>query len=320
MGCGLHSEADHATSLKRYAVEHPGEISLVAACDLDPARAEAVREKFGFDRAYTKAREMLEREKPDGCICVMPMAKVVEVGVELLQRRIPCVIEKPPGISREQARHLATVARKTGTPHMISVNRRFNPLLNRAIAWAHEKGPLRFLHGVMARTRRPEEDFAWSTGIHAVDAFRHIAGEIRKHPAHVMSGPESPVKWFSLTLEFASGVHGQLDILPTAGRGQETYELIGEEFIARVSMPFWTETSLRCWHRGDLVVEEVVPADQPPVVTYGAYAETVHFIQSLQRGVCPHPTIADVLPSAEICFDITGPQHKAKAPRKRRAA
>ena len=35
LGCGEHSRSSHAAPLARYAAQKPGEIELVAACDLN---------------------------------------------------------------------------------------------------------------------------------------------------------------------------------------------------------------------------------------------------------------------------------------------
>ncbi len=304
IGCGRHSESEHALPLKRYASQNPAEISLAAVCDLDPERARHFCREFGFLQAYTDMNEMLEKEKLHACVCVMPVAKIAETGEILLKRGIPCVLEKPPGISREQVHRLADVAGASGTPHMVSVNRRFNPLLKRAIAWAREMGSMRYVRASMMRSTRTEEDFIWGTGIHAVDALRHIAGEVRDYSLRINRDKRTSATWHEIAFTFSDGCHGQLDILPTAGMGQEVYELIGDEFIARVSMPFHMETSLRCWHQGKLVVDAGVPPDEPPDVTSGSYGEVVEFVDALQRGVSPHPTIQEVLPSADICFEI----------------
>src|SRR5882724_4551432 len=120
LGCGEHSRNSHAAPLARYAAQNPGDIELIAACDLNLDRAEEFCRQFGFARAYSDAETMLTTERVDGCVSVMPMERIVEFAVMLLERKIPCVIEKPLGISRQEAERLALVTRQTGTPHMIS--------------------------------------------------------------------------------------------------------------------------------------------------------------------------------------------------------
>ena len=177
-GCGEHSRSSHATPLARYASQHKDEIQLVAACDLDAEKANEFCRTFGFLRAYTDMDQMLESEKPDACVCIMPMGNIVEKGIELLERRIPCVIEKPLGTSLAEIERLNQVAHDTGTPHMVSVNRRFMPYLNEVRAWLNEVGPVRYVRATQVRHARSEDDFIWSTAIHVLDALRYVVGEI----------------------------------------------------------------------------------------------------------------------------------------------
>ena len=73
VGCGEHSRASHAAPLARYAVAHPDEVELVAACDLNSERAAEFCRSFGFLRDYNDLDQMLRIEKPDACVSVMPM-------------------------------------------------------------------------------------------------------------------------------------------------------------------------------------------------------------------------------------------------------
>ena len=178
VGCGEHSRSSHAAPLARYAAEHRGEIELVAACDLNADRAAEFCRTFGFARSYADLNRMLDEEKLDGCVSVLPIDHIVNTGIELLERRVPCVIEKPLGTSREEAERLSLATRKTQTTHMVSVNRRFMPYLNQVRSWIQASGPLRYVRAVQVRHARSEEDFIWSTTIHVMDALRHMVGEV----------------------------------------------------------------------------------------------------------------------------------------------
>lgn len=295
--------------LARYVAQHPDEVELGAACDLDMARAEHFREEFGFARAYDDMSRMLDEEELDGCICVVPVGRIVETGIELLRAGVPCTLEKPPGASLEDVRRLARVARETGTPHMVSVNRRFVPRLNRAVAWAREIGPVRYVRGTMLRHKRAEPDFLWATAIHAVDAMRHLGGKVREYGARFLQGPELSAAWCGISFDFESEAVGRLDILPSCGKVEETYELFGEGFRARVSSGAVTGErargmSLRCWKSGELVLEDVAPPDEPADITSGFCGEIEEFVGALREGRRPRPTMEDVLPSAEICFHV----------------
>ena len=309
VGCGAHSECAHAVPLARYAAAHPGELQLAAACDLDPAKARAFQAKYGFARAYDDMEKMLAAEKPDGVVCVVPVEHIARVNAVLLDAKVPCTVEKPPGTSREQVRALAESARRTGTPHMVSVNRRFTPLLVRAVEWARAQGPLHYVRATMVRHARREPGFVWGTGIHAVDALRFIAGEVRDFQLRAIEGPGLSARWYDIAFGFAGGCRGRLEILTTAGVAEESYELFGEGFRARVSAPvrqgmFQPGTGLACWRENRLEVAETAPPDAPVDVVGGAYGEVEEFVGALRAKRSPRPTLDEVLPSAELCFAL----------------
>ena len=303
VGCGEHSRTSHAAPLARYASEHADEIELVAACDLNADKAVDFCRSFGFLRPYTDLSHMLDAEKPDACVCIMPVEQIVAKGVELLERRIPCVIEKPLGVSLADADLLSRVARETQTPHMVSVNRRFMPYLNQARAWIGDLGPLRYVRAVQVRHARKEDDFIWSTAIHVLDALRYLAGEIEKYDVDVIR-KEGAAVWYGISLAFAGGTSGRIEILPTAGMVEESYELFGDDFRARITAGAGTQRTLECWHENRLVVDARATEVEPEDLRNGAFREVEEFVRALRTGTRPYPQIDEILPSARICFAI----------------
>ncbi|HEY8184831.1 MAG TPA: Gfo/Idh/MocA family oxidoreductase [Pyrinomonadaceae bacterium] len=304
LGCGEHSRSSHASPLARYSEQHTDEIMLVAACDLNVARAKAFCQEFGFARAYTDVETMLAKETIDGCISVMPMHQIVDFGVMLLERKIPCVIEKPLGISLAEAERLARVALETGTPHMVSVNRRFMPYLNEALTWARKIGPLQYVRATQVRNKRDESDFIWSTAIHVLDALRYVAGEVSDFTTEVLQQSGLSANWYIISLRFESGTRGRIEVLPTAGMIEESYELLGDGFHARVVAGSGEQRSLQCWRDGQLEVEKHSSDLEPEDLRNGSYEEVVEFVRALRAGTHPRPSVADILPSARICFAI----------------
>ena len=304
LGCGEHSRLSHAAPLARYAARHPNEIELVAACDLNLDRAEEICREFGFLRAYSDVESMLSSEQLDGCVSVMPMGNIVSVSAMLMNRGIPCVIEKPLGTSAKEAEELSLVARETRTPHMVSVNRRFMPFLNQAKSWATTIGPIQFVRATQVRDRRDEPDFIWSTAIHVVDALRHIAGEVNEFQSEVIAGPELSSAWYEIALKFEKGARGRIDILPTAGMVEESYELLGEGYRAQVLAGSGTQRWLKCWRYGRLEIECHASESDPEDLRNGAYEEVVEFVRALKTRTPPTPSIQQILPSARICFAI----------------
>jgi len=302
VGCGEHSRNSHAAPLARYAARRPCEVELVAACDLNADRAAEFCRTFGFARAYDDVEKMLAAEDIDGCVCIMPMEQIVPEAIRLLERGIPCVIEKPLGTSLAEAEKLARAARETDTPHMVSVNRRFLPYLNTAKSWISELGPLRYVRATQVRSARSEPDFIWSTAIHVLDALRSIVGEISDFEPDVQR--RFSALWYVISLRFESGATGNIEVLPTAGMVEESYELFGEGFRARVTAGSGTQRSLECWREGQKVLEENASDDQPEDLRNGGYQEVVEFVRALKSGTRPRPEIQDIMPSARICFAI----------------
>lgn len=312
-GCGEHSRTSHAAPLARYAAAHPNEIELVAACDLNVDRATDFCRSFGFVRPYKNLDEMLSAEKPDACVSVMPIENIVEVGIKLLELRIPCVIEKPLGTSLAEIEKLGKVARDTQTPHMVSVNRRFMPYLNQARSWMREHGPLRYVRASQIRHQRDEADFIWSTAIHALDALRYIGGEVDVFDVTLQQPENDQAAWYVISLRFESGTAGQIEVLPTAGMIEESYEFFAERCRARVTAGSGPQRSLQCWKDGELVIDSQASKEQPEDLRNGAYQEVEEFVRALRTGVRPQPCIDDILPSARISFAIAGLVRDAQA-------
>jgi len=145
--------------LARYKAAHPDQLLLAAVCDLQIDRARDFSRKYGFLAAYGNVDEMLRQGNLDGCIAVVPPQNISELGIKLLSLGMPCVVEKPLGASLAEAQALRDCAATTKTPNMVSVNRRFMPLLNRAIEWTRQAGRLRYVHCILARHDRRELSF-----------------------------------------------------------------------------------------------------------------------------------------------------------------
>jgi len=303
IGCGAHAESGHAIPLARYKAAHPDEILLAAVCDLQIERARGFSSKYGFLAAYRNVDEMLAKENLDGCIAVVPPENISELGIKLLTLGITCVVEKPLGASLAEAQALRDSAVATKTANMVSVNRRFMPLLNRAIEWTRHAGRLRYVHCTLARHARQEPEFLWATAVHAVDTLRHIAGQVVAFDLRTLKAPAGATAWYAVDLQFENGISGRVDVLPTAGMLEETYDLFGEGFRASVTCPFGPKLGWHSFRDGRLIEAETVPAETPEEIVNGCYDEAAAFIHAL-RGGTPEPSIVEVFPSVELCFEI----------------
>jgi predicted dehydrogenase len=178
------------------------------------------------------------------------------------------------------------------------------PFLNRALQWAGDAGSIRYVHCTMARQARSEPEFIWATAVHAVDTLRYIAGEVEEFECRTMKAGTARTAWYAIDLHFQRGVEGRIDVLPTAGMVEETYDLSGEDFHVSVTCPFGRKRGWLAYRNGALVTEKSASADMAEDLLNGCYHETVAFIRALRDGSVPKPSIADVAPSVEICMSI----------------
>jgi predicted dehydrogenase len=97
---------------------------MVAACDLDAAKAEAFARDFGM-KAYSSLDAMLDQERPDFVdVATRPSTHVVLVE-QIAARRLPVLCQKPMAETWEDACHLAETARQAGIRMMMNENWRW---------------------------------------------------------------------------------------------------------------------------------------------------------------------------------------------------
>ena len=105
------------------------EAQLVAVCDLDPGRAEAVAAPLGC-RPVMDFRELLGTEVDDVSVAV-PTQAHFEVAKEFLARGIHALVEKPMTSTLPEADRLLALARKTKAVLQVGHVERFNAALRR---------------------------------------------------------------------------------------------------------------------------------------------------------------------------------------------
>jgi myo-inositol 2-dehydrogenase / D-chiro-inositol 1-dehydrogenase len=236
IGCGWITGAIHAPALAAYMRSHP-EMAAAACCDIDPVRAEAVRENFGFLRAWSDAEAMLAVEALDAVCLNVPPALTCELGCQVLRRGIPLLSEKPPGLTSGELERLIAAANEGGAANMVAFNRRWMPLtleLRRRLG----DRPVEHVQYTLSRVARRDPDFS-TTAVHAVDAVSFLAGSAYRRVEirwREMPGEGAGVADFSLWGEMENGAQVEIAVTPLAGVSVER---------ALVSARGWS-ADLRC--------------------------------------------------------------------------
>jgi predicted dehydrogenase len=231
VGCGEFARLCHGPALQVLAQRDAG-VLLAACCDSDLARAAAFQTPFGFARAYADPGQMLEREKPDGVIVAVPPAVTCGVAVPILERGVPTLLEKPPGLTLAELERLRAAARAGGALVQVAFNRRTMPVLHRAMELLSVHFPPSSVQRIdyeMIRSQRWNEDFS-TTAIHGVDALLYLARTgFRAVELRYQELGERGRAAFAVVMEaeLAGGNHATLFIQPAGGFNRETVRIHG---------------------------------------------------------------------------------------------
>jgi predicted dehydrogenase len=108
------------------AVSRNPRYKLVGLCDIDPARLESARQKFGVDTVNTDAAQLLAQTKPDVFIfCTLPQIRLpfIEMGVETGVKLI--AFEKPFAMSTNEGLEMHQLLSKAGVKSVVSHQHRY---------------------------------------------------------------------------------------------------------------------------------------------------------------------------------------------------
>ncbi|HEX2033841.1 MAG TPA: Gfo/Idh/MocA family oxidoreductase [Chloroflexota bacterium] len=197
---------------------HP-QAEVVAVCDVDRARADAVAAEFGV-KAYYDLDELLGSESVD-------MVSVATAGVEngshhyqptmqalAAGKHVMC--EKPLSNNLAEAKEMVAEAKRRNLCLAVDLNHRFTPAtrLAKEKITSGELGTVLFVNmNLWIANRRDEPEYFHLRALHShsVDVMRYLAGDVAQVQAFFFKGP-SRRSWSnaSINLRFASGAVGHL--------------------------------------------------------------------------------------------------------------
>ena len=107
LGYGRSGGAMHAS-----AIEGSTDFEMAAACDIDPARREQARQRFGCP-VYDDYREMLARESLDLVSVVTRSDQHCEMTCECLAAGVNVLVTKPWCVCESEALRMIEAARRS---------------------------------------------------------------------------------------------------------------------------------------------------------------------------------------------------------------
>ena len=178
------------------------DVEIVAVHDLDASRAQRVRDRHGLQRVADDWRAMIEEERPDFVDIITPPAVHEEMCAFAAARGVHIVCQKPLAPTLDEARRLVASADSAGVRLMVHENFRWQPWYRaaRRVQADGTIGDFTHVH-VMTRLgdgwradayldRQPYfRDYPrlllYETGVHFVDTFRFLLGEVASVHAHL---------------------------------------------------------------------------------------------------------------------------------------
>jgi UDP-N-acetyl-2-amino-2-deoxyglucuronate dehydrogenase len=295
IGCGRIS-FQHVEA----AAKNADRLTLVAACDTRPERAEARAAEYRAGQAgsepgsYANYRKMLEVLKPDICAIATESGNHARIAIDCLEAGAHVICEKPMALSTAEADAMIAAAAKAGRRLAVCFQNRFNGPVKR-MREAYEAGRFgRILHGsVQVRWNRNEAYYAeapwrgtWvldggtlmNQCTHGIDLLQWMMGgdaaRVQAATRRFMR-PIEAEDFGAALVEFSSGavgiVEGSADIYPT--NLSETLSIFGEKGTAVIGG--LAVNKLQTWRfadaeeRGDPEESVLDPKEKDPPTVYG---------------------------------------------------
>ncbi|PVE23025.1 dehydrogenase [Microvirga sp. KLBC 81] len=284
----------------------PG-VELVGICvHSNTARAEEFARRYGAKAVFTNPEEMLDATEPDLVdIITTPESHAALVRLAAA-RNIPIICQKPLAPTFEEAQALVETAGRTGTLIVAHENWRFRPwnreagrlLRDGAIGEAYNvlfrmrpgdgQGPSAYLDRQPYFQKMPRF-LIHETGIHTIDVFRYLMGEVTGVFAHLrrlnpaIAGEDAGY----VTFNFASGAAGVFDGNRLIDFEAENPRLtMGEMLIEGSDGSLRIDGFGRIWlrRRGGAAMEHTYSWENKGYAGDSVHALQAHVVRHLREG------------------------------------
>ena len=288
LGAGLIAQAAHLDACRKAR-----NVELYALCDAAPDLLGKVASMFEPTKSFSDYEALLADKNVDAVVVAIADQFHVPMAVKAIEAGKHVLVEKPMGVSVGECERLRDVAHAHPGIHVqVGTMRRFDP----GIAFAQEFirdeiGELLALKAwycdsvyryqetdnlqpyilSSSHAKRPSgnpkaDKFAYyllGHGSHLVDTARFLGGEILAVKAECKE-KFGAYSWF-VSLEFANGAHGHLDLtLPVRMEWHEGFQIYGENgsVLGKSSNPWYFKASeVECFSTRDGQYHRLLGAD-----------------------------------------------------------
>jgi predicted dehydrogenase len=307
IGAGIFSEANIFPSLSLHFFD---DVTRASVCDLRKERAERLAGKYGWTKAYTDYRQMIENENLDAAIVSLGAKGHPEVVPTVLEMGLPVFLEKPSSIDLAGTEKIAAASKKTGKIVQVGHQKRHGLAYQRAreiISNKKEFGKIvqieSKMHGFTVFPTFYTCMLEWQC--HNLDIVISYGGEITEAAAMSHKTGDRTGGLVAM-LRFKGGAVGTLGWGTYGGPGQfaERIEILSDKGKGVIitnarEVTSYTEEVGQTW-----------TSDWNPIspnqshVFNGYVGELRHFIDCVKGGKTPVPSIQDEVKTMAWLADI----------------
>ena len=237
-----------------------GSVQLAGICDRNAGAVDQIGALFPSARCYTDLETMLDREQPDVLDIIVPPSAHLDAIRSATDRGINVICQKPFCGTLDDARRAADMAEHAGTMLIVHENFRFQPWYGK-LRDLLQGGSLGEVYGATFRLRPGDGQggganlgrqpyfrdmprfMVHETGVHYVDVFRYLFGEVEAVTARLrrinplIAGEDAGI----IVLEMADGMTATLDANrlsdhPASNRRRTLGEMLVETEAGAVSI------------------------------------------------------------------------------------
>jgi myo-inositol 2-dehydrogenase/D-chiro-inositol 1-dehydrogenase len=236
-------------------------------------------------------------------VVAVPPDRTCAVASAVLERGLPVLVEKPPGLTADELARLIAAARGGRGRAQVGFNRRFMPVTSHARARLGA-GPITRIDYEMKRRDRWDPDFS-TTAIHAIDLLRFLAGPFKAatidYQVHTSAGGEAVD--VTVELEHGSGTRTRLAIRPVTDANTEILRIHQADQLVVVRLPYPEDAAadgmVECW-KGNECVDRYSDGGLEEIERMGIVGETTAFLHAVRSGAIPAPGLDDCFEQVEL--------------------
>ena len=166
-------------------------VEVTSICSRTFDSANKMSKKWNIKSVFKDHVQMIESGEVEAIFICAPVSVMFDITRDVLERGIPCLIEKPVGLSTAESKILSDLASKNNAKTAVGCNRRFISTIQAAKKAAKDLGGLRHLSVVAHEpiseisetgqySKHVMSRWIFANGIHCIDLIRYFAGEIEE--------------------------------------------------------------------------------------------------------------------------------------------